>query len=228
MKKKKKLGILTIVLFQAIIFSYEGIQLMACVGTLAPEFSCEAYVNNTVETISLADFQGKYKVLFFYPLDFTFVCPTELHAFQDRMEEFKKRDTVVMGVSVDSVHAHRAWAQQPKLQGGIEGITYPLLSDMKKSISRMYGVLDEENGVAYRGVFIIDANNVIQCSMINNMPLGRNIDEILRLIDAIRHTHESGMVCPANWQEGKQDLEPTAEGVVGYFQNQSNSSQAQV
>lgn len=221
MKRMQKSLITYMVAIQSLLCAQQGDSGMAQIGSLAPDFSVEAYVDGTIQKLSLSDFNGCYKVLFFYPMDFTFVCPTELHAFQSRAADFKERNTVVLGVSVDSVHAHRAWAELPKLRGGIQGVQYPLLSDMKKTICRMYGVLDEETGVAFRGLFIIDDKNIIQCCMINNMPLGRNVDEVLRLIDAIKHTHESGMACPANWQEGQEDLEPTHEGISAYFQHQA-------
>lgn len=186
------------------------------VGKQAPLFSCKAAINGQIQEVSLEQFQGM-RVLFFYPSDFTFVCPTELHAFQDALPEFEKRKTTVLGVSVDSAYCHCAWLEQPKEEGGIKGIAYPLLSDCTKSISRAYDVLNEEEGIAYRGLFIIDQNRIIQSAHINNVTLGRNIDEILRLIDAIRFVQEHGEVCPANWLEGQKGLEATHEGVKAYF-----------
>lgn len=224
MKSRKNIMVWCMVAFHGL-HAQQGELGMARVGSIAPEFSADAYVNGVIERVALSELTNCYKVLFFYPMDFTFVCPTELHAFQNRVADFEERNTVVLGVSVDSVHAHRAWAEQPKIRGGIEGVTYPLLSDIKKTISRMYGVLDEETGVAFRGLFIIDDKNIIQCCMINNMPLGRNVDEVLRLIDAIQHNQESGMVCPANWSEGQQDLLPTHDGVAAYFQSENLNQQ---
>lgn len=187
------------------------------IGKKAPDFLCEAVVGGVTKKISLRDFAGKYKVLFFYPADFTFVCPTELHAFQDALEEFKKRDTVIFAASVDSIDSHKKWLEQPKEQGGIKGITYPILADVKKEIARTFDVLDESKGVACRGLFIIDKNDIIQALQINNLSFGRNIAEVIRLIDAIKFTEEHGEVCPANWIPGKKGLKPTHAGVVDYF-----------
>jgi peroxiredoxin (alkyl hydroperoxide reductase subunit C) len=221
MNSKKKLTWYSFV-FNTLVYAVQGESGMAQVGKLAPDFSAEAYVNGAVRRITLSELGNCYKVLFFHPMDFTFVCPTELLALQDKMNAFDQRNTVVLGISVDSVHAHRTWAEQPRREGGINGVTYPLVSDIKKTISRMYGVLDEDAGVAFRGMFILDEKNVIQCCMINNMPLGRNIDEVLRLLDAIQHTQSSGMVCPANWSEGQHDLTPTYEGITAYAQQHMN------
>ena len=129
---------------------------MVSIGKKAPDFNCEAVINKKIEKITLSSFKGKYKVIFFYPLDFTFVCPTELHAFQNRLSEFEKRNTQVIGASIDSVFSHMAWLNKPKAQGGIEGVTFPLISDINKTMSRDYGVLDEEQGVAFRGLFLLD------------------------------------------------------------------------
>jgi len=139
---------------------------MICVGQKAPDFSCEAVINKQIKKISLSDFDGKYKILFFYPLDFTFVCPTELHAFQALLPEFEKRNVQLLGVSVDSVYSHLAWLNTPKEKGGIAGISYPLLSDINKTIAKEYGVLDDCQGVAFRGVFVIDKNNIIQSNSV--------------------------------------------------------------
>ena len=190
---------------------------MVHVGQKAPDFACEAVVDGKVTELSLGSFTNRYKVLFFYPLDFTFVCPTELHAFQQELPEFEKRNVQVIGASVDSVYSHHAWLKTPKKNGGIEGITYPLLSDMCKEISRAYGVLDEKAGVALRGIFIIDKDNVVQSMTVNNLGLGRNVAEILRTIDALQHHEKHGEVCPANWASGEKALEPTAQGVKNYF-----------
>lgn len=189
------------------------------VGKQAPEISCQAIIDGSIENISLCDFKDKYKVLFFYPLDFTFVCPTELHAFQDSLKEFKKRNAVILGISVDSIYSHQAWLQQPKSKGGIQGVTYLLLSDITKSISRNYNVLDEEQGVAYRALFLIDKKDIIQSMQINNLSLGRNIKEVLRLLDAIIFVEKHGEVCPANWEPGKKGLKASYAGVVDYFSN---------
>ncbi len=187
------------------------------VGKRAPSFSCQAIVNEEVKDIYFEDFKDAYKVLFFYPLDFTFVCPTELHAFQESISEFEQRNAVILGVSVDSVYSHLAWLAQPKEQGGIQGITYPLLSDITKSISRAYEVLDEDKGIALRGIFIIDNENIVQVAQINNLSLGRNTQEVLRLLDAVHFTKEHGQVCPANWTEEEKGLKPTQEGLKEYY-----------
>ncbi len=190
---------------------------MINVGTKAPFISCDAVVDGVIKKISLHDFRGSYKLLFFYPLDFTFVCPTELHALQDSLEEFKKRGTNVLAISVDSVYSHLAWLNIPKNKGGIEGIQYPLLADITKSIAREYGVLHEQIGVALRGTFLIDQHDVIQYMAINNLPLGRNVPELVRLLDALIYTENNGEVCPANWNEGKKAMQPTQDGLQAYF-----------
>ena len=190
---------------------------MMCIGNKAPNFNCQAIVNSKIEKISLSDFDGKYKVIFFYPLDFTFVCPTELHAFQALLPEFEKRNTQVLGVSVDSVYSHLAWLKTPRLKGGIEGISYPLISDINKTVSKEYGVLDEGQGVALRGVFVLDKDNVLQSATINNLSLGRNINEFVRIIDALQHVEKYGEVCPANWNSGKRAMKPTDAGLIEYF-----------
>jgi peroxiredoxin (alkyl hydroperoxide reductase subunit C) len=150
--------------------------------------------------------------LFFYPLDFTFVCPTEITAFTDSLGEFKKRNTEVVGVSVDSNFTHQAWANTPREEGGIKGINYPLIGDVSKDVARNYGVL-MEGGIALRGLFIIDKNGVLKHSTINDLNLGRNIDEVLRLLDAIDFSEEHGEVCPANWKKGDKAMKPTAAGL---------------
>ncbi len=188
------------------------------VGKPAPLFSCKAIVEGQIKDVSLADVQGM-KVLFFYPLDFTFVCPTELHAFQDAHADFKARNTTLLGISVDSVYSHLTWLEQPKAQGGIQGITYPLLSDISRSVSRAYDVLDEDEGVAYRALFIIDKDNIIQSMQLNNLSFGRNINEVLRLIDAVQFVEKHGEVCPANWTVGQKGMDPSRAGVVDYFKD---------
>jgi len=187
------------------------------IGKKAPHFSCEAVVNGITKTVSLDDFAGKYKILFFYPLDFTFVCPTEMHALQEKLEAFTKRNVEVLAISVDSVHSHRAWLKTPQSKGGIEGVTYPVLSDITKTIARDYGVLKEDEGVALRGVFLIDTHDMIQYAAIHNLPLGRNVHEIIRVVDALQHVEENGVVCPANWVPGGKTMTPNAEGLQDYF-----------
>jgi alkyl hydroperoxide reductase subunit AhpC len=189
----------------------------AFVSEPAPDFSAEAYVNGEFRKLSLADFKGKKVVLFFYPLDFTFVCPTEILAFTDRLEDFKKRDTEVIGVSVDSHFTHRAWAQVDRKDGGIKGVNYPLLSDLDKKIAANYGVLMQDAGIALRGLFIINKDGVLKHATINHLDLGRNIDEVLRVLDAIDYSEKHGEVCPANWKTGERAMKPTAESLKQYM-----------
>lgn len=188
------------------------------VGQLAPDFTATAVVDQEFKTVKLSDYRGKYVVLFFYPLDFTFVCPTEIIAFSDRYEEFSKLGTEVLGVSVDSEFSHLAWIQTDRKSGGIGDITYPLISDLKKEISTAYNVLDPDAGVALRGLFIIDKEGVIQHSTINNLSFGRSVDETLRTLKAIQYvqTHPDE-VCPAGWQEGDKTMIPDPEKSKVYF-----------
>ncbi|HGY5551089.1 MAG TPA: peroxiredoxin, partial [Prochlorococcus sp.] len=174
------------------------------VGQHAPDFSATAVVDQDFKEISLSQFRGKYVVLFFYPLDFTFVCPTEITAFSDRYSDFSNKNTEVLGVSVDSQFSHLAWIQTPRNQGGIGDINYPLVADLKKEVSKAYNVLDEDAGVALRGLFIIDPEGIIMHATINNLPVGRNVDETLRVLQAFQHvqTHPDE-VCPANWTPGQ-------------------------
>jgi peroxiredoxin (alkyl hydroperoxide reductase subunit C) len=185
----------------------------AFVSQLAPDFKAEAYVDGGFKEISLRQFKGKKVVLFFYPLDFTFVCPTEILAFADASEEFKKRDTAVLGVSVDSKFTHHAWANTPREDGGIKGVNFPLISDLNKQIARDYGVLIEDQGVALRGLFIVNKDGILKHSTINHLDLGRSIEEVLRLLDAVDYTEAHGEVCPANWKKGKKAMKPTEAGL---------------
>ena len=203
------------------------------IGRQAPKFSAAAVVNGheIVDNFSLEQYKGnKYVVFFFYPMDFTFVCPTELHAFQEKLAEFEKRNVAVVGCSVDSQHSHFAWLNTPKNQGGIQGVTYPIVADLSKSISESFGVLagsyaPDENGnwvcegtpVAYRGLFLIDKEGVVRHSVINDLPLGRSVDEAIRVVDALQHFEEFGEVCPANWSKGKDALKATEDGVASYL-----------
>lgn len=207
---------------------------MALVGKKAPHFTAGAVINGEeiVENFSLDQYIGKKNVvLFFYPKDFTFVCPTEIHAFQLKLEEFLQRDTVVIGCSTDTEETHLAWLTTPKDNGGIEGVTFPIIADASKVISLNYGVLGGEYNfdavtrtwsfsgapIAYRGTFIIDKTGIVRHESINDFPLGRNIDEYIRLIDAQLHTEKYGEVCPANWSEGKEAMKATTEGVAEYL-----------
>ena len=188
------------------------------VGKMAPIFSGKAIVKGEIkEDFSLTDFLGKYVVFFFYPLDFTFVCPTELHAFQDSIEQFYSRDAVLVGCSVDSCFSHSAWLNTPKCQGGIEGVCYPLVSDLNKTIAKSYQVLKEDEGISFRGLFLIDKKGIIRHQLINDLPIGRSVDEVLRTLDAVIFHDQNGEVCPANWENGKKSMKPTFQGLQEYF-----------
>jgi peroxiredoxin (alkyl hydroperoxide reductase subunit C) len=191
---------------------------MSLVGKKGPHFKAKAVLKDQfLENFSLSDFLGKYVVFFFYPLDFTFVCPTELHAFQDRLEEFEKRGAQLIGCSVDSCFSHQAWLNTPRGKGGIEGISYPIISDLNKSIAKHFEVLNEEEGIAYRGLFLMDKEGVVRHQLVNDLPLGRSVDETIRLLDALIFHEKNGEVCPANWHKGDKALKPTEEGLVEYF-----------
>ena len=183
----------------------------------APDFVATAVMaDNSFGEIRLSDFRGKYTLLFFYPLDFTFVCPSEILAFNRKVEEFNKKDCQLIGISVDSHFTHLAWKEIEIEKGGIGNIRYPLVSDMKKEIARAYGVLHDDS-VALRGLFLIDKEGVVRHAVVNDLPLGRNVDEALRTLDALRFTEEHGEVCPANWREGEDAMKPTAQGVAEYL-----------
>ncbi|MGD1805600.1 peroxiredoxin [Dapis sp. BLCC M126] len=179
------------------------------VGQEAPDFTATAVVDQEFETIKLSDYRGKYLVLFFYPLDFTFVCPTEITAFNDRYKEFESLNTEILGVSVDSEFSHLAWIQTDRKSGGIGDLNYPLLSDIKKEISLAYNVLDPEAGIALRGLFIIDREGIIQHATINNFAFGRNVDETLRTLQAIQYVQvHPDEVCPVGWKPGDKTMNP--------------------
>lgn len=178
---------------------------MPFVTSQAPDFEAEAVIGSEIKTIKLSDYKGKWVVLFFYPLDFTFVCPTEIIEYDAKLDEFKKIGAEVIGVSVDSVYTHLAWKQTPRKQGGIGDIRYPLVADLTKKIASDYGVLTE-GGVALRGTFIIDPKGVVRQATINDLPVGRNIDEAIRLVKAFQYTDIHGEVCPANWHEGDKTM----------------------
>lgn len=188
------------------------------VGKAAPHFTAKAAViDQVIDEFSLADLLGKYVIFFFYPLDFTYVCPTELHAFQDSLSEFEKRNASVVGCSIDSWFSHLAWLNTPKSKGGIQGVEYPLVSDIHKSISRNFHVLKEEDGIAYRGLFLIDKQGIVRHQVVNDLPLGRSVDEALRMLDALIFFEQHGEVCPANWKLGAKGMRPDADGLVNYF-----------
>lgn len=208
------------------------------VGKKAPQFNAQAVVNGRefVDNFSLDQFIGKkHVVLFFYPKDFTFVCPTELHAFQEKLEAFKSRNTEIIAVSTDTEQSHFGWLQIDKNQGGIKGITYPLVADTNKTISKNYDVLAgdyyyddndmlqaEGEMIAYRGLFLIDKDGIVRHQIVNDLPLGRNVDEALRMVDALQFVEENGEVCPANWNKGKVGMEATHEGVAEFLEKHVN------
>ncbi len=206
---------------------------MGLVGGLAPTFQAEAIINGgeKVDKFSLDQFLGKkYVMLFFYPKDFTFVCPSELHAFQAKLADFEKRDCQIIGCSTDTAETHWGWLQLPKSKGGIQGVTYPLIADGNKLISDAYDVLNGEydyneegelvatsSMIAYRGLFLIDKEGVVQHQLVNNLPLGRNVDEAIRILDALQFHEKNGEVCPANWQVGDDGMKESHEGVADYL-----------
>jgi peroxiredoxin (alkyl hydroperoxide reductase subunit C) len=194
------------------------------IGKKAPEFTAPAVMpdNGIKADFSLADYRGKYVVLFFYPLDFTFVCPTEIIEFNRKLGRFKELGAEVVGVSVDSQFTHLAWKNTPVNGGGIGDIKYPLVADLTKKISTDFGVLNEDAGVAFRGTFLIDKEGVIKHSVINDLGLGRNIDEAVRMVQALQHHEKHGEVCPANWKEGDDAMKPTADGVASYLSKHGN------
>jgi peroxiredoxin (alkyl hydroperoxide reductase subunit C) len=193
------------------------------VGKPAPDFTATAVMadNSFDENFSLSRFRGKsYVVLFFYPLDFTFVCPSELIAFNNRIDKFKERNVEVIGCSVDSHFSHLAWRNTPVEKGGIGQVKYPIVADITKSIARDYDVLVNE-AVALRGSFLIDKDGIVRHQVVNDLPLGRNIDEMLRMIDALQYCEKHGEVCPAGWEEGRKAMKATSEGVAEYLASQS-------
>lgn len=188
----------------------------------APEFKAQTVLaDNTIAEKTLSDLRGnKYAVVFFYPLDFTFVCPSEIIAFDRKLDEFKKRNCEVIGISVDSQFTHLAWKNTPLEKGGIGNVRFPLVADLTKQIAEQYGVLFN-NAVALRGLFLIDKAGVVRHAVINDLPLGRNIDEALRMLDALQYHETHGEVCPANWKEGQAAMKPTAAGVAEYMARQN-------
>jgi alkyl hydroperoxide reductase subunit AhpC len=184
----------------------------------APDFTATAVVHEEFKQLKLSDYRGKnYVVLFFYPLDFTFVCPTEIIAFSDRIEEFRKRGAEVVGCSVDSQFSHLAWIQTPRAQGGLGGLKYPLVADITKKISQDYGVL-LEGGIALRGTFLIDKQGIVRAATVHDLPLGRSVDEALRVLDALQFFEKHGEVCPADWKPGSAAIKPGVKESKEYFQ----------
>ena len=183
----------------------------------APDFTAQAVMpDNAFAELKLSSYRGKYVILFFYPLDFTFVCPSEIIAFDKALPTFKEKNAEVIGVSVDSQFTHLAWKNTPVEKGGIGQVQYPVVADLNKSISRDYGVLFDES-IALRGLFLIDKEGIVRHALVNDLPLGRNVDEALRVLDALQFTETHGEVCPANWREGEEAMEPTPEGVAAYL-----------
>ncbi|CAN6278767.1 unnamed protein product [Urochloa humidicola] len=196
-----------------------GIDDLPLVGNKAPDFAAEAVFDQEFINVKLSDYIGKkYVILFFYPLDFTFVCPTEITAFSDRYEEFEKLNTEILGVSIDSVFSHLAWVQTDRKSGGLGDLKYPLVSDVTKSISKSFGVLIPDQGIALRGLFIIDKEGVIQHSTINNLAIGRSVDETMRTLQALQYVQENpDEVCPAGWKPGEKSMKPDPKGSKEYF-----------
>ncbi len=183
----------------------------------APQFKAQAVMpDGSFKEISLADYQGKYVLLFFWPLDFTFVCPTEIIAFSDRAKDFSSLGVQILGVSVDSHFTHLAWTNVPRTEGGIGKTEYPLVADLNKAISRAYDVL-LPGGIALRGLFLIDKAGVVRHQVVNDLPLGRSVDEALRMVQALQYFEKNGEVCPANWQEGKRTIKPTVNASKEFF-----------
>lgn len=186
----------------------------------APDFQASAVLaNGQIEDhYRLSDaIRDKYALIFFYPLDFTFVCPTELIALDNRLEEFKKRNVEVIGVSIDSAYTHQAWRNTPVQKGGIGQVKYTLVSDLKQEITRAYGVADPVEGMSLRGTFIIDKKGIVRSQIVNDQPIGRSIDEIIRLVDAVQYHESHGEVCPAGWEKGRASMQASAEGVAQYL-----------
>ncbi|ODS31669.1 MAG: peroxiredoxin (thioredoxin peroxidase) [Candidatus Scalindua rubra] len=188
----------------------------------APDFTAPAVLSDGTikEDFKLSDLRGKYVVLFFYPLDFTFVCPTEIIAHDKRIDEFKKRDVEVVAVSIDSQFSHFSWRNTPVEKGGIGSIRFPMVADVKHEITQAYGI-EHPAGVALRASFLIDKDGIVQHQVVNNLPLGRNVDEMLRVVDALQFHEQHGEVCPAGWQKGEEGMKPTADGVAEYLSSYS-------
>ncbi|WP_185856430.1 peroxiredoxin [Blattabacterium cuenoti] len=201
----------------------------------APSFTSSAVLNgkDIVHNFTLEQFRGKkYVLLFFYPKDFTFVCPTEIYAFQEKIKEFESRNVQIIAISTDTEQSHWTWLQIPKKKGGISGVTYPIVSDVNKTISHNYGVLSGDwiccnNNVkatgeliAYRGLFLIDQEGIVRHLLINDFPLGRNVNEAIRMIDALQYYEKEGEVCPANWTQGKRAIKATHSGIIDYFSSE--------
>merc|ERR1711974_119048 len=215
-----KMRVLFCVIF-ALLAVVNAHEVLARVQKPAPDFTAEAVVDGDFQEISLADFKGKYLVMFFYPLDFTFVCPTEIIAFSENFPKFKELNANVIGISVDSKFTHLAWQNTPRNAGGLGQLNIPLVSDINRKISSDYGVLVEDGadaGVALRGLFIIDDKGVIRSIMINDLPVGRNVAEVLRLVEAFQYSDKHGEVCPMGWTKGSKTITPDPVKAQDYFQ----------
>lgn len=193
-------------------------QVQSLVQKPAPEFKAEALIGEDFKTMSLADFKGKWVCLFFYPLDFTFVCPTEITAFNDAAKNFKEANCEVIGCSVDSKFTHLAWSKTPRKDGGLGKLSIPLLADLTKDIGKKYGVL-LEGGVTLRGLFLINPQGVVQYQLVHDLGIGRNVEEVLRVLKALQEVAKTGEVCPANWTPGKKTMKPDPVKSKEYFQN---------
>lgn len=187
----------------------------------APEFTAQAVMpDGTFQEVKLSDYRGKYVLMFFYPLDFTFVCPTEIIAFSEHNQEFADLDVQVLGISIDSHFSHHAWRETPREQGGIGKIDYPLIADLNKQIAKEYDVLIEGAGIALRGLFLIDKEGVVRHQVINDLPLGRSVEEAVRMVKALQFFEKNGEVCPANWQEGKNTIKPNINESKEFFESE--------
>nr|CAB3265140.1 PER-like peroxiredoxin-like [Phallusia mammillata] len=192
----------------------------ACIQSPAPQFTATAVVNGDFQEVSLNSYRGKYVVLFFYPLDFTFVCPTEIIAFSDRSDEFREIGCELLACSTDSHFSHHAWTNIPRKKGGLGNMKIPLIADKNLQISKDYGVLKEDEGIAFRGLFIIDGKGILRQITINDLPVGRSVDETLRLVKAFQFTDEYGEVCPAGWKPGDDTIKPGLQESQKYFSKQ--------
>ncbi|EDV25321.1 Peroxiredoxin-2 [Trichoplax sp. H2] len=202
-------------------YSCTGNSRFCGVSQTAPDFKGTAVINGEFQEIQLSDYAGKYVVLFFYPMDFTFVCPTEILAFSDRAKEFEELNTQVIACSIDSEYSHLAWTTASRKDGGLGGnLNIPLLADITKKISNDYGVLLQNAGISLRGLFIIDGNGTLRQATVNDLPVGRSVDETLRLVKAFQFTDKHGEVCPANWQPGSQTIKPDPKDSKEYFSKQ--------
>jgi len=187
------------------------------VTNTAPDFTAQAVMaDNSFAELTLSSYRGRYVLMFFYPLDFTFVCPSEILAFNKALPVFKEKNCEVIGISVDSQYTHLAWKNTPVASGGIGNVQFPLLADLDKKISQAYGVLLQD-GIALRGLFLIDKEGIVRHQVVNDLPLGRSVDEALRMLDALQFHEAHGEVCPANWKPGEEAMQPTAAGVAAYL-----------